>query len=114
MRTVRAKGTGIVALACSTLAASALVASESAANWVIPGHGFGHGVGMSQYGAYGYAKHGRDYRSILGHYYRHTHLGHVGSRTVRVLLTSGPDSVGFSKAKKACGKGLDPTRGYSF
>ena len=25
---------------------------------VISGHGFGHGIGMSQYGAYGYAQHG--------------------------------------------------------
>ena len=26
--------------------------------FVISGHGWGHGVGMSQYGAYGYAQHG--------------------------------------------------------
>ena len=31
--------------------------------------------GMSQYGAYGLARHGRGYRSILAHYYRHTHVG---------------------------------------
>ena len=36
---------------------------------MVKGHGFGHGVGMSQYGAYGYAKHGKGYRFILGHYY---------------------------------------------
>ena len=32
------------------------------AAWTVKGHGFGHGVGLSQYGAYGYAKHGRDYQ----------------------------------------------------
>src|SRR5919197_2491339 len=113
MRTVRAKGTGIVALACSTLAASALVASESAANWVIKGHGFGHGVGMSQYGAYGYAKHGRSYGSILGHYYRDTRVGEASGR-IRVLLASGVGSVGFSNARSACSKRLHQGRDYGF
>lgn len=32
-------------------------------------HGFGHGVGMSQYGANGAAKEGYTYRKILNHYY---------------------------------------------
>lgn len=31
--------------------------------------GYGHGVGMSQYGANGMAKHGSNYRDILLHYY---------------------------------------------
>ena len=31
--------------------------------------GYGHGVGMSQYGAYGMAKSGYDYKEILKHYY---------------------------------------------
>ena len=30
---------------------------------------------MSDYGAYGLARHGRGYRAILGHYYRHTQIG---------------------------------------
>ena len=38
----------------------------------IRGAGFGHGIGMSQYGAYGYALHGATYRYILGHYYTGT------------------------------------------
>ncbi len=33
------------------------------------GEGWGHGVGMSQYGAYAMALNGDDYRDILGHYY---------------------------------------------
>lgn len=103
-----------IAACAAALAGLAWAASASAATWVIRGRAYGHGVGMSQYGAYGLAKHGRDYRSILTHYYRHTHVGHAGSRKVSVLITSGRDSVGFSRAKKACGKGLDPARGYSF
>lgn len=31
--------------------------------------GYGHGVGMCQYGAKGMAEHGYTYRNILGHYY---------------------------------------------
>jgi stage II sporulation protein D len=113
MGTSRAKGIAIAVALCATLAVSALPASASAAKWVIHGRGFGHGVGMSQYGAYGYAKHGRDYRSILKHYYRHTRIG-TANDTIRVLLASGVGSIGFSNARKACGKRLHANRGYQF
>lgn len=36
--------------------------------------GYGHGVGMSQYGAQGMAQAGYDYRAILAHYYRGARL----------------------------------------
>ena len=36
--------------------------------------GFGHGVGMSQYGAKVMARDGADYRQILAHYYPGTEL----------------------------------------
>ncbi len=35
----------------------------------ISGRGFGHGVGMSQWGAYGMAKEGKNYKDIISHYY---------------------------------------------
>jgi stage II sporulation protein D len=38
------------------------------------GRGFGHGVGMSQWGAYAMAQQGRSYQQILSHYYRGTEL----------------------------------------
>lgn len=38
-------------------------------NITITTHGYGHGVGMSQYGAHEYAKLGWDYTKILKHYY---------------------------------------------
>ena len=37
---------------------------------LVRGQGFGHGVGMSQWGAHGLAEQGADFRAILGHYYR--------------------------------------------
>lgn len=38
-------------------------------NYVFTGGGFGHGVGMSQFGAVGQARAGRSYREILAHYF---------------------------------------------
>src|ERR671935_1968276 len=55
---------------------------------VFTGHGWGHGVGMSQYGAYGYAQHGWSYRQILAHYYPGTTIGAAPVTRVRVVLTS--------------------------
>jgi stage II sporulation protein D len=82
-------------------------------SWVVKGHGFGHGVGMSQYGAFGYAKHGRDYRFILGHYYSGTTIGTLREpRVVRVLVGVTGGDVGFSGATSACGRSLDGGRVY--
>jgi stage II sporulation protein D len=54
---------------------------------VIHGAGNGHGVGMSQEGALGYAEHGYSYQAILAHYYTGTTLGTIPPQTkVRVLL----------------------------
>ena len=82
-------------------------------SWVVHGRGFGHGVGMSAYGAYGFAKHGKSYRFILGHYYRGRRSATLAEpRVVRVLLDISPGDVGFSGATSACGMKLDPTRSY--
>jgi stage II sporulation protein D len=80
--------------------------------WVVKGAGFGHGVGMSQYGAYGYAKHGFTYDAILAHYYTGTSLGSTAPRTVRVLLLSNASGVTFSGANAACGVALNPGQSY--
>lgn len=42
--------------------------------FVFSGEGWGHGVGMSQYGAKGMAEAGFSYEEILTHYYTGTHL----------------------------------------
>jgi stage II sporulation protein D len=56
--------------------------------FLISGHGWGHGVGMSQYGAYGFAQNGWTYDQILGHYYPGTELGPAPVAKIRVLLAS--------------------------
>jgi stage II sporulation protein D len=53
------------------------------------GRGYGHGAGLSQYGAYGRAVAGQDYVTILGHYYQNTTTALIASSQVRVLLLSG-------------------------
>jgi stage II sporulation protein D len=67
---------------------------------VIDGGGDGHGVGMSQYGAEGYALHGASAAQILAHYYQGTVLSQVGpAQPVRVLIGTGRAS--FSGATRA-------------
>src|SRR5687768_8440138 len=91
-------------IALAACAAALLVPAGAQARWVVPGHGWGHGVGMSQYGAYGFAKEGRSYKRILRHYYKGVEIGSGKTRTVRVLLTSGLGSLDFTDARRACGK----------
>ena len=43
-------------------------------NVIITTIGYGHGVGMSQYGALGMAKKGYNYKEILTHYYQNTEI----------------------------------------
>ena len=65
--------------------------ASAAERLVIRGAGFGHGIGMSQYGAYGYAKHGFTYDQILAHYYSETSLAQISpAPAVRVLLRPPP------------------------
>ena len=96
------------------LALVAITANASASvKWVVRGHGFGHGVGVSQYGAYGYALHGKDYQFILAHYYQGSTIGQVSrASVVRVLLTISSGDVGFSAATSACGIALNPAQSY--
>jgi len=59
--------------------------------FTLAGHGWGHGIGMSQYGALGYAEHGFGYKRILRHYFTGTRVAPLSrSVTERVLLSSGP------------------------
>lgn len=64
--------------------------------------GYGHGVGMSQYGANQMAKEGADYRTILTHYY-------TGVTVEPILLPPWGDSL--QKSRK-CGK-IQSSRGAS-
>jgi stage II sporulation protein D len=64
--------------------------------FVVTGGGWGHGVGLSQWGAYGQALEGRSYREILAWYYRGTELGKTPVARVRVLLADGKQALRIS------------------
>ncbi len=46
-------------------------------NYIITTIGYGHGVGMSQYGANQMAKAGASYKEILNHYYENTEISEI-------------------------------------
>ncbi len=56
---------------------------------LIEGAGDGHGVGMSQWGALGFAQHGWSCDSILTHYYEGTSIGQVSNRRIVKVLVRG-------------------------
>ena len=60
---------------------------------VVNGSGWGHGVGMSQWGAEGYARHGWDWQRILAHYYPGTKVAAAPASRVRVLLAAAQPSA---------------------
>jgi stage II sporulation protein D len=94
--------------------ASAPCANAAKAKITIRGAGFGHGVGMSQYGAMGFALHGYTAPQILAHYYTGTSLGTSDpKRTVRVLLDDQVGSAKLSGAVQAGDRKLDPGVTYT-
>jgi stage II sporulation protein D len=83
----------IVLLALLLALVSAPAASTAEPVFVVKGRGWGHGVGLSQWGARGLAERGWDYRRILRHYYPGTTLAPAPVQRVRVLLAEGRREV---------------------
>ncbi|HET9939033.1 MAG TPA: hypothetical protein VFQ28_09585, partial [Gaiella sp.] len=86
----------LVALVVAAATVSAPAAPAPATTFVLAGGGWGHGVGMSQWGAFGQAKAGRPYKEILGTYFPGTALGAPAGAVpdkVRVLVGDGLASV---------------------
>jgi stage II sporulation protein D len=106
-------------LAIVTWLALALAAPAARADLVVDGRGWGHGIGLSQYGAYGYALlEGRDHEWILGHYYPGTALARGGAGSMRVLLkrTRAPRLCGATRLRDAASRSirLRDDRSYRF
>jgi stage II sporulation protein D len=95
-----------------SLSAAAAPAADAAVRHVIRGAGFGHGIGMSQYGAYGFALEGSSYSEILAHYYSGTRLSSAPSRPVRVLLQPNDPYIRVRGATSVGGRRLNPNRIY--
>jgi stage II sporulation protein D len=92
------------ALAVSVLGTSAVLTtiparadsavSPKAGGFTIRGAGWGHGWGMSQYGAYGAARKGLSWKQILAFYYRGTQLKTMPSGTkIKIWITSDNDNT---------------------
>lgn len=102
----------LLGLAFATLLLGSAPA-QARTTWIVRGAGFGHGVGMSAYGAYGFARHGYSHQRILGYYFPGTRVTRLGSaRRVRVLLRTSTTDVGFSRATAACGRRLRASNTY--
>ncbi len=104
-----------IAAACLVPASSAAASSSTAgaSDLLISGGGFGHGVGMSQYGALGFALHGFGYQQILAHYYEQTTLATIpAGKTVTVLLADGR-AAAFSGATRAGATALTASTTYA-
>jgi stage II sporulation protein D len=82
-------------LPVALLAALAFAASASSATlFVVKGKGWGHGVGLSQWGAYGLARgyavdHPYTWREIIAHYFHNTKIGDRSGRVSIRLVASG-------------------------
>jgi stage II sporulation protein D len=101
-------------LAAVTVLLAAAPAAQAATKLTITGAGFGHGIGMSQYGTYGYSLHLKSYDYILGHYYTGTALGALDANPeVKVLLQGSKKSIAFAGALNAGEEKLDPAATYS-
>ena len=94
--TTFALATGVASASSERLEGGAV--ALSAPVFVLTGGGYGHGVGMSQYGAFAQATAGRTYRDILGFYYPGTEVGRAAVAKVRVLVATGSSSLRIGSA----------------
>ena len=72
------------------------LAPVTATTFLVSGRGWGHGVGMSQYGALGFANEGWTHEQILGHFYAGATLGPAPVAQVRVLLAEAKPALTVS------------------
>lgn len=74
------------ALGYRTIRSTLFDVSRRGSRYTFEGRGFGHGVGMSQYGARGQAQAGRSYQEILAHYFVGTTLSTPGGVATPVAV----------------------------
>ena len=98
----------LAALASGLLTAPSALAAPV---FVFTGKGWGHGIGMSQYGAQGFAQHGFTYDEILAHYYEGSAFSDPQPNDfVGVLLATGRSAlaVGSDAAFEISGQPFAP------
>ncbi len=96
----------VAVVAGTTIVAGPARADDPPAQFAVAGAGYGHGVGMSQWGAYGMAKAGFDPVAIVTRYYTGTTVAPVqDDMDIRVSLLHEVPGVRFKSEP------LDPTGG---
>lgn len=102
-----------VALAVAAPGARSDEAAPPPAQFTLLGSGWGHGVGMSQWGAFGMARAGYDAASIVSHYYQGTQVVPAqDDMDIRAnLLYQVPRSVMRSEVLDPSGGGIEVTVG---
>ncbi|HEY7875192.1 MAG TPA: SpoIID/LytB domain-containing protein [Actinomycetota bacterium] len=101
----RALHAGIL-VACLAASTFALSSSALAGRTVtIKGGGWGHGIGMSQYGAYGRALEGQSAERIVKHYYSGIDVATRDVAPIRVGLLQGRSAIEFTSSALADGGG---------
>ena len=89
-----------IAVLAAALLGTLLTAApaRAASSMTFQGAGYGHGIGMSQWGANGYAASGWTYQQILSHYYSGTEQSSTDSDPLRVHIvdSSSPIQVNTS------------------
>lgn len=92
--------TGAQVRAALGLRSTAFTLSWQDGGFLFTVSGYGHGVGMSQYGAQTYAAQGMDYRAILAHYYPGTELacldGQLSAGLLRKNSSKSADTISSS------------------
>jgi stage II sporulation protein D len=92
--------------------ADAAVSAKSG-SFTIRGAGWGHGWGMSQYGAYGAARSGLSWKQILAFYYRGTELKTMPSGTkIKVWISA--DNDNSLRVLPATGLVVSDTAGHRY
>src|SRR3954469_24561327 len=85
----------VLLLALLVVPGAAPVAAYPSDTVALAGHGFGHGRGMGQFGALGYALKGTSYPDTLSHFYSNTTAGGIGNDlvTVQLVANDGLDAI---------------------
>ena len=101
-RTTKTAGAAVCAL---LLALLPLGSARAARTVTITGGGWGHGIGMSQYGAYGRALNGRSAEDILEYYYSGAQVITKKMPKIRVGLLQGRQQIEMTSAPYEGGTG---------
>lgn len=86
-----AVGAGLLVAAAAPVQAAEVTVRPGDGVLKVAGHGYGHGRGMSQWGAYGAALKGLTYQQIMAFYYPGTTLGSLSNSPITVRVTSDTD-----------------------